>query len=59
MHTMAKELGFQNEAEFRYRQTFFKAGLIAMLKEWVMDGCIESPLEIAQILNREYHPLIS
>lgn len=59
VQNLAKKLGFQSEAEFRYRQTFFKAGLAAMLKEWVMGGCIEGPLEIAQILNREYHPLIS
>ncbi len=37
-----------------YHITFFQAGLNAILKKWLFNGCIESPEEINEILNSEY-----
>ena len=37
-----------------FYNTFFKAGLNAMLKKWLGSGCKESPEEINEILISEY-----
>jgi len=37
-----------------YHITFFKAGLNAVIKMWLDNGCIESPEEIEEIIKKEY-----
>lgn len=37
-----------------YHIEFFKAGLNAILKKWLNNGCKESPEEIEEILKTEY-----
>lgn len=37
-----------------YHIAFFKAGINAILKKWLFNGCIESPEELAEVLNSEY-----
>ena len=37
-----------------YHIEFFKAGLNAILKKWLNNGCTESPEEIEEILKSEY-----
>lgn len=37
-----------------YHVTFFKAGLNAIIKGWLNNGCIESPEEIHDVLKTEY-----
>jgi hypothetical protein len=37
-----------------YHIEFFRAGLNAVIKKWLNDGCKESPEEIAEILRSEY-----
>lgn len=37
-----------------YHIEFFKAGLNAILKKWLNNGCAESPEEIEEILKSEY-----
>lgn len=37
-----------------YHVAFFKAGLNAILKKWLDDGCDKSPEEIQNIIKREY-----
>ena len=37
-----------------YHVTFFKAGLNAIIKRWLNNGCVESPEEINDILISEY-----
>ena len=37
-----------------YHIEFFKAGLNAILKKWLNNGCSESPEEIEEILKSEY-----
>lgn len=37
-----------------YHVTFFKAGLNAIIKKWLDNGCVESPEEIHNILKAEY-----
>ena len=53
---LAGEMGFTSENELRYHQTFFKAGLASMLREWIAGGCRETPEEMGDILSREYAP---
>jgi AcrR family transcriptional regulator len=51
---IGKLLGFATEQEYQYHTAFFKAGLTAMIREWVDKGCPESPAEMVAILEREY-----
>lgn len=37
-----------------YHKEFFKAGLGAVIKKWLQEGCKESPEEINEILETEY-----
>ena len=37
-----------------YHMEFFKAGLNAIIKKWLSNGCKESPEEIESILKSEY-----
>lgn len=37
-----------------YHIEFFKAGLTAIIKKWLENGCMESPEEMVQILKDEY-----
>ncbi len=37
-----------------YHKAFFKAGMNAILKKWLYNGCIESPEDIVEVLNLEY-----
>ena len=37
-----------------YHITFFKAGLNAIIREWLANGCTDSPEEINNVLKSEY-----
>ena len=37
-----------------YHMEFFRAGLTAIIKKWLKNGCQESPEEIDLILKEEY-----
>lgn len=37
-----------------YHIEFFKAGLSAVIKKWLNNGCIETPEEINEIIKEEY-----
>ena len=37
-----------------YHIEFFKAGISAIIKKWLLNGCIESPEEMIEIINSEY-----
>ncbi len=37
-----------------YHIEFFKAGISAIIKKWLLNGCIESPEEMIKIINSEY-----
>lgn len=41
-----------------YHIEFFKAGLNAIIKKWLNNGCKESPEEINEIINSEYRKRI-
>lgn len=47
-----KYLGTTKNIE--YHKEFFKAGMSAIIKKWLFNGCIESPEEMVEILNIEY-----
>ena len=53
---ISRERGFASAGELRYHQAFFRAGIAAILREWIAGGCLESPEEMADILAREYAP---
>lgn len=37
-----------------YHIEFFKAGMTAIIKKWLDNGCIETPEEMVKIINDEY-----
>lgn len=45
---------FDSEINVQYHVAFFKAGLNAVIKKWLENGCIESPYEIEEIIKSEY-----
>lgn len=47
-----KYLGTTKNIE--YHKEFFKAGMNAIIKKWLYNGCKESPEDIVEILNIEY-----
>ncbi|MBR1743239.1 MAG: TetR/AcrR family transcriptional regulator [Lachnospiraceae bacterium] len=55
----AEKMGIHTERELHYHQAFFQSGLSAMVKEWLEQGCIESPEEMSEILKKEYQKLES
>jgi len=50
-HYIQKQ-GITNENEMWYYFTFFKAGFLAVLGQWVRNECPESPIQLARILLR-------
>ncbi len=51
-YNLSKEL-YDNKY-IDYHMEFFKAGLNAIIKKWLLNGCKESPEEIEYILKSEY-----
>lgn len=45
---------YYNNKYIDYHIEFFRAGLNAIIKKWLNNGCKESPEEIAEILDSEY-----
>ena len=41
-----------------YHIEFFRAGLNAIIKKWLNNGCLESPEEINRILQDEYKHIV-
>ena len=51
-YNLSKEL--YDDKYIDYHMEFFKAGLNAIIKKWLDNGCKESPEEIKKILESEY-----
>ena len=51
-YNLSKEL--YDDKYINYHMEFFKAGLNAIIKKWLNNGCQESPEEIESILKSEY-----
>ena len=51
-YNLSKEL--YDDKYIDYHMEFFKAGLNAIIKKWLSNGCKESPEEIESILKSEY-----
>ena len=45
---------YDDNKYINYHLEFFKAGLNAIIKKWLDNGCLESPEEIEYILKSEY-----
>ena len=41
-------------SEYEYCQTFFLAGLTAILQKWLDSGCLESEEELLQFLTKQF-----
>jgi len=54
MRKTASNYGFQSEIELEFHRIFFKAGLAALIGNWLSRGCLEPPNQLAEILEREY-----
>ena len=54
MGKMIDVMGFEDEEELYYHQTFFCNGLIAVIERWIAGDCKESPQKMCQILEKEY-----
>lgn len=48
--------GIITKQEKEYRMVFFIAGLNAIIRAWLKNDCLETPLEMAEYINQEYHP---
>ena len=48
------DFGLKSAEELVYQGEFFMYGLTAMLRRWVLGGCVESPDEMLGILIRQY-----
>lgn len=44
------------EGEINYQEDFFIAGLTAIIRRWVADGCVLSPQELLGVLGHQYSP---
>lgn len=55
MDALVAEMGYENQEELEYHQTFFCNGLVAMIQHWLARNCLETPEELCGILEREYH----
>lgn len=44
------------DGEIKYQEDFFIAGLTAIIRRWVADGCVLSPRELLGVLGHQYSP---
>ncbi|MDE7340998.1 MAG: TetR family transcriptional regulator C-terminal domain-containing protein [Lachnospiraceae bacterium] len=49
---MQEHYGSISEEEMWYHFSFFKAGFISVLSEWIHRGCLETPEKLAEIILR-------
>lgn len=53
--SVMNRMGYEDEEELRYHQTFFCCGLIGMIRRWLVRDCKETPEEMGRIIDMEYH----
>ncbi|MCR5826365.1 MAG: TetR family transcriptional regulator C-terminal domain-containing protein [Oscillospiraceae bacterium] len=44
--------GVNQESRMRYYYSFFKAGLLSVLRLWLENGCVETPSELSQVIAK-------
>lgn len=49
-----QRMGFASKEELYYHQTFFTAGLTAIIRRWIGRDCQETPEQMSKILRDEY-----
>lgn len=54
INEIMKTMGYHSEEELYYHQTFFRGGLMAIMRKWLAGGCRETPEEMDQIIRDEY-----
>lgn len=58
IHPYIRSLGVSNDSESWYHFTFFKAGFLAVLSQWIQNGCPESPETLAHIILKRLHQIL-
>lgn len=53
---LVKAMDFASAEELYYHQTFFCAGLSAVIKRWILRGCKETPEQMCALIAKEYSP---
>lgn len=53
-HLAEQKFGRLDERKIYYHAEFFAAGMVAIIKRWLANGCRETPAEMAQIVIAEY-----
>jgi AcrR family transcriptional regulator len=53
---MLQNLGVKDEMARQYHFTFFKCGLLAVIRQWLENGCAESPKTLADIIWKSVPP---
>ena len=48
------QFGFESEREIQYHSLFFTAGFSAIMEEWLLSGCMESPEYLSELIYKEY-----
>ena len=48
------QFGFESEREIRYHSLFFTSGFSAIMEQWLLDGCPESPEYLSELIYKEY-----
>ncbi len=52
--SIMQKIGFLSETQYHYHIAFFRAGLNALIREWLLRDCKETPEELYDILLQEY-----
>ena len=55
LQNLIKEMGYASEAEYRYHEGFFIAGITGLIRIWLSRGCAESPKEMSAIIAKQYN----
>lgn len=45
---------YGNTKNMEYHMAYFKAGMNAIIRKWLFNGCVESPEDMKEILDSEY-----
>jgi len=53
---LVQAMEFTSAEELYYHQTFFCAGLSAVIKRWILRDCMETPEQMCALIAREYSP---
>lgn len=56
LQNIIHEFGYPSMEIYQYHQSFFLSGLTAVIRLWLSGGCKETPAQLLQIIDDQYHP---